>query len=285
MQFFAVAIDTEIDLKIERAEHDAATPAAPRTAASRLAKPRAVSTIGNTLNVGMRVSQHRLDLLARLRLRQHDAGDTRMRRQRGDVLVEPARIRAVDPHPRRPRCSAPHTSDEHRRARAGFSSGCTASSRSRITASAPAACAFSKRSGRLPGTNRYERGSTALMRPPSRWLCVKDRLRPAPAPQSAMRCSSNRARLVFSGRAGKRRQPMQLGRDLITRQRIARIAFRFIDAALNVRPSVRRRPSPCRSSAPDRRQSTSASNAISTLSRKAAIASASKPCSNSVTPA
>jgi DNA polymerase-3 subunit gamma/tau len=35
-----------------------------------------------------------------------------------------------------------------------FSAGATESSRSRITASAPAAHAFSKRSGRVPGTNK-----------------------------------------------------------------------------------------------------------------------------------
>src|ERR1035438_2689335 len=55
---------------------------------------------------------------------------------------------------------------------ASLLSGGTASSRSMMTASAPLASAFAKRSGRLPGTNRYDRAVTTT----PQFLCSPRRI-------------------------------------------------------------------------------------------------------------
>jgi hypothetical protein len=77
IQLLAIAIDTEVDLKIERAERDALH-------AWRSAQFGEIRKTARSLDnrqdaqAGMRMRQDALDLPARLRLGQHDTGNTPM---------------------------------------------------------------------------------------------------------------------------------------------------------------------------------------------------------------
>lgn len=152
-QRFAVALDRKIELKIDRAECEALH------ARNRRLFARARQTDGAVSSSG----------ISGVSMRMRCASDSAVRRLARPSAAAPAARRASPTGQdlrcvkvcRCRSCAAPRS---HLVAAilptaqpaAPLPVGATASSRSRITASAPAAQALSKRCGRSPGTNRND---------------------------------------------------------------------------------------------------------------------------------